>query len=702
MVTPLDETNPLLKPPTLPYDAPPLAEVKVAHFVPALEKAIEEAKAEIDVIKFKNTPPTFENTVEALEFAGQKMGRVAGIFSNLSSAASSDDMRAMEADFETACVKHGNDVMMDDMLFDRVKAVYDARAILTLTDEQKMLLENTYKRFVRSGALLDVSQKQKLRDINERLAKLGVDYANNTVKATKEYKKVISDEKELAGLPERAKNNYRQCAEDVGMSGKWMIPLSPPPADVLEYAENRALRQEIRQAMSSIAYGGAYDNRDITLEIVRLRHERAQLLGYPTHAAFVLDERMAKTPKEVIDFLEKNGKTYRPEAEKFVQQIKDYAQKTDGITNFKPWDLAYYWRKLQEETFKLDTEELRPYFDLEKVLDGARIHAQKLFGIEMTEVKGKYPVYHPDVKVYEVRDQKTGEMIGLFYADYYARAGAKQAGAWMNTFRNRGMENGENKFPFVANTCNFDKPTKDQPTLLSVDEVRTVFHEFGHGLHALLAQGRYQSMTGTNVKWDFVELPSQLMENWVEQKEVLDSFAAHYKTAKKLPDALIQKIKDMSNFGAGYSGLRQTLLGMLDMAWHNTDPANIKSLEALEDSVVAKYALFPREPDGSISTSFKHIFSGGYSAGYYSYKWAEVLEADVFEVFKRKGLYDAASGQKLRDTIYSKGGTVDPAVLFRQMMGRDPDPNALFRREGLTPPDNDNKQPDCTKPPKSL
>jgi peptidyl-dipeptidase Dcp len=593
--------------------------------------------------------------------------------------------------------------MMDAALFARVKAVYDARATLQLTPEQKMLLEKTYKEFVRNGALLNPADKQELRDIKEKLSELSTKFENNTVNATDAYKKVIDDEKDLAGLPERAKNSYKQAAEEEGLTGKWLIKLSPPPIDILEYCENRALREEIQRARAGIAYKGQYDNSQIVLETVRLRQRAAELLGYANHAAFVLDERMAKTPEEVMEFLEKNSKIYRPAAEKFLQQVKDFALQTDGLADFKPWDILMYWRKLQEKTFSLDMEELRPYFDLEKVLDGVRIHAEKLFNIKLTETSGKYPVYHPDVKVYEVHDKKTGEMIGLFYADYYARPGAKRNGAWEGELRMRGLENGENKFSFVTNTCNFDKPTKDQPTLLSLEEVRTVFHEFGHGLHALLAKGSYPSLNGTNVKWDFVELPSQLQENWAKEKEVLDTFAVHYKTGQQLSPELIQKINDMDNFGAGYAGLRQTFMALLDMKWHMTDPASIKSVEELEDGVITESWLFPRE-SGAISTSFGHIFTGdddSYAAGYYSYKWAEVLDADVFEEFKKKGLYDKATAERLHDTVYSQGGTVDPMELFIALMGRKPDPDALFRREGLLPEEKkDNKAPKPPNPPR--
>lgn len=683
--------NPLLRASTAPHGAVPFDRIRTEHFLPALESGILEAKAEVEAIKANTAPPTFENTIEALAFSGRTLSRVLAAFSHLSGANSNDDLRAIEEKIEVAAVRHGNDVMMDEKLFKRVKAVHDARDTLSLTGEQRMLLDETYKGFVRSGALLDAKGKQRFREIDEKMAELKTAYRNNTVKAIAEYKKVIDDEKELAGVPERAKNLYRAAAEKEGLKGKFLIPLSPPPLDILEFCENRGLREEIARAQGSVAWKGQHDNSQIVLDIVRLRQEAAELLGYKSHAAYVLDDRMAKTPQEVMGFLKKNEAVYRPAAEEYLQKVKDFAKATDGIADLKPWDMAYYGRKLKEKTYAVDMEAVRPYFDLEKVLDGVRQHAEKLFNINMAETKGKYPVYHPDVKVYEVTDKKSGEMIGLFYADYYARPGAKRSGAWMDALRNRGLENGQNKFAHVVNVCNFPKPAGGQPTLLSLDEVRTVFHEFGHGLHALLAQGDYTGITGTNVKWDFVELPSQLQENWAQQKEVLDTFARHHVTGAPLPADMIQKIRDADNFDAGYMGLRQTFLGLLDMKWHAGDPAKIKSAESLEDALIAESWLFPRAA-GPMSTNFGHIFAGGYSAGYYSYKWAEVLEADIFEDFTKKGLYDRDTADRLRDTVYSKGGTEDPMDLFVKMMGRKPDPDALFRREGLTPPGNDNRQ----------
>ena len=707
MAAPLDnnpQNNPLIGPSSLPYGAPPLEGLKPEYFLPAVEAAIEEAQRKVAAIKGINSAPTFENTIEAFAFSDRALERTMAIFSTLAGANSNDEIRDIEEQVNLAYVKYRSDARMDNVLFSRVKSVYDNRTSLKLTTEQKHLLEKIYKEFVRNGALLNAEDKEEFRNIQERLASLGTLFTNNTVNATKAYQKIIDDEKDLAGVPERAKNLYKTAAEEAGLKGKWLIKLSPPPTDILSYCENRALREEIFRASGNVAWKGKYDNSGVVLEIVKLRQRRAELLGYPTHAAFILDERMAKTPQTVMDFLNKNASVYRPAAEKFVKDLQDFALKTDGLAELKPWDVALYSRKLKEETFKLSLEELRPYFDLEKVLDGVRTHAEKLFNITLTETKDQYPVYHPDVKVYEVHDKKSGEIIGLFYADYYARAGAKRNGAWENSLRTRGLESkdGENLFAFVANTCNFDKPAKGQPTLLSLDDVRTVFHEFGHGLHDLLAKGQYQQLNGTNVKWDFVELPSQLQENWVKQKEVLDTFAVHYKTGQPLPAELIQKINDMETFGAAYGGLRQTFQALLDMKWHMTDPATIKSVEELEDGVLAQSWLFPRDGAGPMSVKFGHLFSGGnddgYSSGYYSYKWAEVLDADVFEEFRKKGLYDKATAERLRDTVYSKGGTIDPMELYIEMMGREPDPDAMFRREGLLPSGKGNKPATAHKP----
>lgn len=685
----LPEDNPLLNPPSLPHGAPPLDRVKPEHFLPALKTGIATAKAEIDTIKKNPDKPTFSNTIEAMEFSGQLLNYVGTIFHNIESANGNEELRAIEDDIKAATVRHSNDVMLDADLFKRIKSVYDDRANLTLTREQEMLLDKTYKAFVRSGALLDETGKERLREIDERMSALSTEFKNNCLKDTEAFKLVLDDDTRLSGVPDRAKEFYAHVAKEAGMDGKFIIPLSPPPIDILMYADDRELRREIAFAFASVGWagvGGNSDNSPVIKETVMLRHERANLLGFDDHASYVLAERMAKSSKTVNKFLDDNQHIYLPAAESYLARVKDYAEKNDGITDFQSWDFQYYNRRMKEEAVDLNLEELRPYFDLEKTLEGLRTTASKLFQIDFNETSGKYPVYHPDVKVFEVTDQKTGAMVGLFYADYYARPGAKQSGAWMTSFRDRGLtgHTSDNEFPIVANVCNFAKPKPGEPTLLSIEEVRTVFHEFGHGLHGLLAEGNYKSLTGTNVSWDFVELPSQLMENWAKSPEVLESFARHYKTGDKLDPALFAKIDLMENYDAAYVGLRQTFLGKIDMAWHSGDPTKISSVEKLEDDLIAGGWLFPRA-SGPVSSGFKHIFAGGYSAGYYSYKWAEVLEADVFEAFQQKGLFDQILGGNLRKHIYSAGGTEEPNVLFFRMMGRDPDPEANFRREGILP-----------------
>ena len=678
--------NPLLRPSNIPYGAPPLDQLKTENFKPAIMQAIVEARAQIDKIKNSKDIPTFENTIEALEFSGAKLNRVFLVFSNIAMSNASKEIRAIESEIEVEVVKYSNEIMLDADLFTRVKAVYDQRDALKLDASQSRLLEETYKGFVRSGALLDNKGKEELRKINERLTELSTTFNQNEVKSEDSFEKVVTDANVLRGLPERALKNYAAAAKEKGLpEGQYLIKLSPPPTDIMDYAENRGLREEIYRAQFNAAYKGPHDNSDIILETVRLRQRMAEILGFKNYAAFALDNRMAKTPENVLDFIEKNAAVYRPSAEDHLRKVKEFAARKDGVNDIQPWDFGYYNRLLKEETFNLKLEDLRPYFELEAVMNGLRTHAEKLFGIRMTEEKnGKYPVYHPDVKVYEVTDAKSGDMIGVFYADYYARPGAKSGGAWAYKFRGKGLEDGVDQIPLVTNVCNFEKPTADQPSLLSYSDVITVFHEFGHALHTLLAQGKYGSLNGTAVKRDFVELPSQVQENWAGQKEVLDSFARHYKTGEPLSDELIKKIKDMENFDAGYAGLRQIFLSALDMAWHTADPATIKSVEDFEDAIVKKYSLFDRVA-GPMSTVFGHIFSGGYAAGYYGYKWAEVLDAQVFDMFLKTDLYDRANAEKLRK-IYEKGNNEDPDKLFFDMTGAKPDPTALFRREGLLPP----------------
>ena len=678
-----DSENPLMNPKALPFGAPCLDQVRNEHFLPAIRWAVAKARADIEEIKKNPASPTFANTIEALEDAGEDLSRITPVFSCFCSSKSDDELREIEQVAETELSNYHSDIALDEVLFKRIQAAYESCDRHSLSPEQKMLFDETYKGFVRSGALLEGTAKTRMKEINEQLAALTTKYSVNVLKATESYKKLIADEAELDGVPPRAKALYKRLAEDAGHKNQFLVTLEPYPADIFTHASNRKLREEIYRASATRCYRDEYDNLGLVVDLVRLRGEKASLLGYRTYADFVLDDRMAKNVRTVSDMLETNLSTYKPAAEKELKKIQELASEMDQIDEIKPWDLAYYARILKEKMFNLELETLRPYFNLENVLFGVQKHIEKLFNIEMKpETTGKYPVYHEDVKVYEIVDQQSRQIVGIFYADYYARPGEKRGGAWMSTFRDRSKHGTNISIPLVINNCNFPKPTPEQPTFLSIGDVETVFHEFGHALHALLAQGTYASLSGPNVKWDFVELPSQVQERWVSEKEVLDTFAHHHKTGQPLPEQIIRTIQSMQNFDAGMLGLGQTFYGLLDMAYYSIDPNKIQDPETLEKSIAARATLIKREA-GLMSTTFQHIFAGGYSAGYYSYKWAEVLDADVFSAFKSKGLYDPDLSSKLR-SLYAKGGTEPPMDIFIGMMGRKPDPSALFKLSGLT------------------
>lgn len=676
----MTDTNPLLADFTNPHGAPPFDKIREEHYLPAIKAAIEEARANIEAVKNNPENPTFENTIEAMELAGEKLGMATGIFYNQLSAAGTDTLEALALEIGPINSNFSSDIIMDEALFKRVKAVYDQREKLNLTAEQATVLEDSYKGFVRGGALLDGAKKQRLREINEQLSTLGPDFAKNVKKSSEAFTLVIDNEKDLAGLPPTAIAAASQEAEERDQKGKWIITLDYPSyGPFVTYADNRDLREKVWCAFASRSYGDQFDNCDNILKIVRLKHERAQILGYKHHADFVLEQRMAKSPDTVMGFLKKLLATYMPSAKQDLKNLKDFAAESGFQGDIQPWDVSYYSEKLKQKLFKFSDEDLRPYFPLTPVLEGTFTHFSKLFGI--TFKPAKYPVWHEDVFAYDVVDTKSGDFIGLFYADFYPRAG-KKPGAWMTSYRDQGLYIGGKKRPFVAIVCNFTKPTKDAPSLLTHDEVLTLFHEMGHAMHMMLADTTFTSHSGTNVLWDFVELPSQVQENWAYEKETLDIFAKHYKTGEPIPADLVQKIVDAKNFFVGWMGLRQSNLGLLDMAWHSTDPGTIQDVTSFEDMVTKDTTLFPRLA-GPTSASFGHIFGGGYSAGYYSYKWAEVLDADVFALFEEKGLYDQETASKYRSEILAKGGSEHPSVLYKNFRGRDADPEALLRREGL-------------------
>lgn len=672
--------NILLQLSPLRNHVPQFDKIREEEFKPATLTAIAEARANIDAIIANPEPATFENTIVALETSSETLGSVTGIFYNQLSAAGTDGLQALAEEIGPVQANFGSDIILNPQLFARVKAVYDARDSLSLTTEQKTLLEDTYKNFVRGGALLDEEKKAELRKINEAMSTLGPIFANNVKKSAEAFEMWIENEADLSGLPPSAIEGARQEAIDKGQPNKWLFTLDYPSfGPFLTYSSRRDLREKIWKANSFKAQGGEFDNSANLLKIVELRHQRAQLLGYPTHAHYVLERRMAEKPETVMDFLYRLRDLYKVGALKDLEAIKSFAAE-DGVTDLKPWDVGYYSEKLREKMYAFSSEDFRPYFPLDKVLTGTFDHFSKLFGLKFTAAKD-LPVWHEDVTAYDVTDVASGAFVGTLYADFYPRTG-KKPGAWMTSYRDQGLFRGKVERPVTAIVCNFTKPAGDKPSLLTHDEVLTLFHEMGHATHGLLASGTYPSQTGTNVLWDFVELPSQVQENWLYEAETLNSFAEHFETGAKIPAELIEKLRAAKNFMSGWMGLRQMGMSILDMLWHTTDPTMISDITAFEDEAMKGAAIFPRF-GGAMSLSFNHIFAGGYSAGYYSYKWAEVLDADAFEAFLEAGLYDQTTAQRYRKEVLERGGSEHPAVLYRRFRGRDADPNALLRREGL-------------------
>jgi peptidyl-dipeptidase Dcp len=673
--------NPLLQDFDTPHQAPPFDRIEENHYLPAVRAAIDEARANIEAIKTNPAAPDFKNTIVALEISSERLDTVTGIFYNQLHAAGTDQLEALAEEIGPLSANFASDVALDETLFAKVKAVHDSRASLSLTDEEKTLLEDSYKGFVRGGALLDEDKKTRLREVNEKLSVLGPAFNANTKKSADMFTLVIEDSADLAGLPETAIVAARETAEERDMPDKWVFTLDYPSyIPFITYADHRGLREQIWRASSSKAWQDKFDNCENIKQIVSLRDERAKLLGYKNHADYVLERRMAEKPETVMAFLDKLLKAYKPAAQKDLETLKAFAKECGGPDDIKPWDVGYYSEKLKQKLFNFSSEDLRPYFPLEKVLEGVFAHFTKLFGLRFVPSQA-YPVWHEDVVAFDVVDDKTGNFMGVFYGDFYPRKG-KKSGAWKTAYRNQGLAGGEIKRPIVAIVCNFTKPTKTSPSLLTFDEVTTLFHEMGHATHALLSNVTYSSHAGTSVLWDFVELPSQVQENWAYEKETLDMFAKHYETGEAIPVDLIAKVQKAKNFMGGWAGLRQVNLGMMDMAWHTANPSTIDDIAAFEDEISQNSTLFPRLA-GPTATSFSHIFAGGYAAGYYSYKWAEVLDADTFELFEEKGLYNQEAAQAYVGKVLSQGGSRHPKILYRDFRGRDADPDALLRREGL-------------------
>lgn len=689
-----NKMNPLLTDSTLPYGAPQFDKIKTEHYLPAFEQAITEAKAEIDAIVNNPDAPTFENTIAALDEAGGRLNDAAGIFYNLMEADTNDQMQDIAEKVSPMMTEYSMYVSLNEPLFARVKAVHESAE--GLEPDQARLLEKTWKSFVRSGANLGAEDKETYSKLSEQLSLLTLQYGKNVLAATNAFTLNLTDEADLEGLPDFVREAAVETAKSKEMEG-WAFDLSAPSYGAfMKYSTRRDLRQKMWMAYNTRATEGENSNIELCRQIAESRLKIANILGYETYADYALEERMAKNPQTVNEFIQKLLEPSLPAAKAEVKELYEYAR-ANGFedSEIQPWDFGFWSEKLKDARYSINDEQLEPYFRLESCIDAAFGLAGKLYGLTFEERKD-IPVYHPDVKVYDVKDAD-GVHKALFYADFFPRA-SKRGGAWMTEFRGQSIVNGVEKRPFISLVTNFTKPTAGKPALLTHDELTTLLHEFGHSLHDILAEGRYSSLTGTNVSRDFVELPSQIMENWAFEPEFLDTFARHFETGEALPDTLINKIVEAKNYNAAYAQVRQLQFGILDMAWHTLKGgsesghfdrlSDLKTMQELGTIAFEKAALkssnvIPSIPQACISTSFSHIFSGGYSAGYYSYKWSEVLEADAFSLFKEKGIFSTEVSHSFRDNILSKGCSEDEDVLYRRFRGHDPEPEALLEKLGI-------------------
>ncbi len=669
--------NPLLQ----SFDAVPFSKIESAHFLPAIKNGISAAKEQVNAIVSNPESPTFTNTIEALDYCGELLDRVTSVFFNLNSAETNEEIQKIAQEASPLLSEFSNDIALNLDLFKKIEAVYHQREELDLHPEQSTLLKKRYKSFSRNGANLPEDKKEKLRAIDKELSTLGLMFGENVLAETNKFEMLLTDVSDLAGLPEGAKEAAKAMAKAKSKEG-WLITLDYPSyIPFMTYADNRELRKKLALAFGSKGFhSDDLDNQDIVLKIANLRYQRALLLGYASHADYVLEERMAETPEKVFSFLNEILEKAKPAAEREFKQLEAFAKELDGIDELQKWDGAYYSEKLKQKLFDLDDEKLKPYFKLENVIDGVFTVASKLFGLQFKETN-EVDTYHEEVKTYNVTDPD-GNFIALFYADFHPRPG-KRNGAWMTSYKSQMKKEGKNIRPHVSIVCNFTKPTPSKPSLLTFNEVTTLFHEFGHALHGMLADTTYPGLSGTSVYWDFVELPSQVLENWCYEKEALELFARHYETGEVIPMELVTKIKESATFMEGMATLRQLSFGLLDMSWHAKDPGNIKNVKEHEKETFAATSLYPNVEENCMSTSFSHIFQGGYSAGYYSYKWAEVLDADAFEYFKENGIFNTTVASKFKENVLSKGGTENPMTLYKRFRGQEPKPEALLKRAGL-------------------
>ncbi|MDX9705349.1 MAG: M3 family metallopeptidase [Weeksellaceae bacterium] len=673
-------TNPFLTKFSTPFESIPFSSIKNEHFEPAFEAALQEARQEIEAICNYSEEPDFKNTLEALEISGEKLAVISSCFFNLLHAETNEILQETAQIISPKLSEFSNDIRLNPNLFQRIKSVYEKREKLNLNSEQLRLLDKNYRNFSRNGANLPDDKKEKLREIDKKLSKLKLDFGDNVLAETNAYELHLLDEKDLSGLPDFVIEQAKSEAEFQKKEG-WIFTLHAPSyIPFMTYADNRELRKKMSLAYGKRAFqNNKNNNEEIVKKIAQLRLERANLLGYTTHSDFVLEERMANSPQIVKNFLQELLNKSLEFGQKDVQELKEFAWKTDKIEELQKWDHAYYAEKLKKQKFNFSEEELKPYFSLEKVVEGIFKTAGKLYGISF-EKRTDIDKYHKDVQVYEVLNENK-EHLALFYADFFPRKG-KKAGAWMTEFRGQSNVDGINKRPHISIVCNFTKPGKDKPSLLTFNEVTTLFHEFGHALHGILANTTYESLSGTNVYYDFVELPSQFMENFCYESEVLELFAHHYQTGEVIPQQLIEKVRKAANYMEGYQTVRQLSFGLLDMAWHGEENLETNSVSEYEQKVFDKTDLYPSVKENNMSVSFSHIFNGGYSSGYYSYKWSEVLDADAFAYFKECGIFNHEVAQKFKKLLES-GGSVDPMELYIGFRGRKPDNSALMKRAGF-------------------
>lgn len=677
--------NPLLSAFDTPFEIPPFDKIKNEHYLPAIEEAIEISRKELEAIIKNHEAPTFSNTIEAMELSGDVLGRVASVLFNLNSAETSDELQAVARDASPLLSAFSNEVNQNEELWSRVKAVYENDNGEALNTEQQMLLTKTYKGFVRRGANLDKEKKERFKEVSMELAKLSLEFGENVLAETNAYQLVIDNEADLKGLPADVISRAKEEAQNKEKTDCWVFTLQAPSyIPFMEYAENRELREEFYRAyMSKALKGDEHDNQDIIKKLVTLRAELADLLGYKTYASYVLEERMAEEPDKVEVFLKDLLDKALPKAKEEFEELTGFAKELGMTQELQRWDWAFYSEKLRKKKYDLDDELTKPYFKLENVISGVFQTAEKLFDISFRK-NDNIPLYHSEVEAYEVID-KEGNVTAVFLADFFPREG-KRGGAWMTSFREEKKIGGNKVTPHVSIVCNFTPSSSNSPSLLKFDEVQTLFHEFGHALHGMLADTTYSSLSGTSVYWDFVELPSQIFENWCYEKECLELFATHYETGELIPSEYVQKLKESAIYHEAYATVRQISFGLLDMMWHDMtfeDAKKVTDVVALERSSLAATDLFLPVDNTNMSVQFSHIFGGGYGAGYYSYKWAEVLDADAFSLFKKNGIFDKATATLFKETVLSKGGTEHPMELYKRFRGQEPTPEALLERAGL-------------------